>query len=101
MTETSTHDSVGPVLDATPLGALVADVIRARNPGTEIIDRGSYLRVCCPPPCTLESASVEALTGAPFRLPSDLERIMPSFQGTLELSEERAVWTRTRRKDGP
>jgi len=35
---------------------------------------------------------IAALLGEPFRIPQDLERVMPSFRGRLVLSEELAAW---------
>jgi hypothetical protein len=87
--------SVGPVLVADALGRAVAEAIRARNPEAVVVDRGAYLRVSCAGACTLAAADVEAATGAPFALPCDLERVMPSFSGNLMLpGDGTATWTR-------
>jgi class 3 adenylate cyclase len=84
------------VLVADQLGRAVADAIRARNPGALVTDRGAYLRVSCPDQCTLSASDVEASTGAPFSLPLDLERVMPSFSGYLSLDGGVARWTRAK-----
>lgn len=92
MTVIETSDDVGPVLTAGPVSRIVAEVLLAANPGATLIDRGSYLRIAVPQRCVLTRAAVEARLGRPFRLPMDLERIMPSFKGRLRLNNEEALW---------
>jgi hypothetical protein len=43
-------------------------------------------------PCVLTSAAVEQITGQGFRLPADLEQVMPAFQGFLRLTESGVEW---------
>jgi toluene monooxygenase system protein D len=86
------REAVGPVLTAGPLTDAVIAAIRAENSEVTVIDRGAYLRVLSPRRCRLKAAVVASLTERPFRLPADLEAIMPSFRGRLRLSEEEAVW---------
>lgn len=86
--------SVGPVLMADALGRAVAEAIARRNPSAVVTDRGAYLRVSCPGTCTLSALDVEAALGAPFSLPRDLERVMPSFSGTLTFDGSVATWAR-------
>ncbi len=88
-------DDVGPVLQAGPLGEAVVDAIRALNPGVRVLDRGAYLRVLCPRRCVVTRAAIEARTGAPFRLPGDLELVMSSFKGRFAVSEDDARWELT------
>jgi hypothetical protein len=57
-----------------------------------VIDRGSYFRVLAPGRCILTRQSVEMRMGTEFRISTGLEQIMPSFQGALTLSEEKAEW---------
>lgn len=83
---------VGPVLRACALSQVLVEVLRASNPQVEVIDRGSYLRISAPGALVLRRAAVEDALGQPFRLPGDLEFVMPSFAGRLVLSEERAEW---------
>jgi len=85
-------ECVGPVLEAGETAAAVIDAIRSSNPGVEVRDRGAYLRVLVPGRCVLERAEVERALGRAFRLPGDLEQVMPSFSGRLRMSGERAVW---------
>ena len=83
---------VGPVLQANDLGSAVLAAIRELNPGAQVVDRGAYFRVNAPSPCVLTCAAVEQITGQRFQLPGDLEQVMPSFQGFLELCADRAEW---------
>jgi hypothetical protein len=83
---------VGPVLHAGTLGQAVIAAIRASNPEAHVIDRGSYIRVLAPGPCSVTRSAIELHSGRRFQLPSDLEAIMPSFKGRLEMSSEQVVW---------
>lgn len=85
---------VGPVLAATPVGRAIAAAICERNQGASVIDRGSYLRVSVPRRCAVTREAIEAHLGAAFALPGDLERVMPSFEGTLAVTEEEVTWSR-------
>jgi toluene monooxygenase system ferredoxin subunit len=87
---------VGPVLAASPVGHAVAAAIEDLNPDMTVEDRGSYLRVSAPSPCLVTARAIEARLGRPFRLPQDLEAVMPSFQGFLHLTHERAEWSASR-----
>jgi hypothetical protein len=89
--------AVGPVLTPGPLADAIIAAIRAANGGVNVIDRGAYLRVLVPGRCHLDSAQVAAVLGAPFRLPGDLEAIMPSFRGRLTIASESATWDLARR----
>jgi hypothetical protein len=40
----------------------------------------------------LDRSAVERHAGVAFRLPGDLEAIMPSFKGRLRLTDDEAVW---------
>jgi hypothetical protein len=83
---------VGPVLIAGRTAEAVIAAIREENEQVETVDRGSYIRVLCPGECRLTRAAVERQLGAPFALPADLERVMASFQGRLEVDEDQARW---------
>jgi len=84
---------VGPVLDASAASAAVVAAIRALNPDALVEDHGSYLRVLVPGRCTVTREAIERALGRPFRLPGDLERLMPSFKGTFAVSEDDATWS--------
>jgi hypothetical protein len=83
---------VGPVLQAGDRADAVVAALKALNAGVIVVDRGAYLRVIARRTCTVTRAAIEAELGIPFRLPGDLERIMPSLQGRLEINEEQARW---------
>src|SRR5260221_4282810 len=94
MTSTrDTRDWVGPVLQKGPITDAIVAAIRELNGDIEVVDRGAYLRVSSPGRCRVTSAAVASRTGAPFRLPSDLELVMSSFKGLFEMSEDEAIWS--------
>jgi hypothetical protein len=84
---------VGPVLTTTPAARALASAIQKTQPGAVIEDHEGYLRVLADRPCTVTRDAIEAELGEPFELPSDLERIMPSFRGRLLLTHDRVTWT--------
>ena len=86
-------DEVGPVLEASEAARAVIDAIRAENGDVQVVDRGSYWRVLVPGRCVVTRAAVEARLGRAFVLPGDLERLMPSFRGRLEITTEGVVWS--------
>lgn len=83
---------VGPVLIADATGRSIAQVIVHTNPGATLIDRGSYLRVSVPERCVLTCHAIRTELGQPFKLPEDLERIMPAFSGSLTITDEEVLW---------
>jgi hypothetical protein len=85
--------AVGPVLRAGQLAEGVAAAIRSMNPAAVVLDRGAYLRVEAPSPCRVTREAIERELGRRFELPSDLEGIMPSFAGKLQLDAVEAVWS--------
>ena len=88
----SGHDEAGPVLLAGTATEAVIAAIRQLNGGARVVDHGSYLRVLAPGRCRVTRVAIEHHTGTPFRLPADLEPIMPSFQGRFTVSEDEASW---------
>jgi toluene monooxygenase system protein D len=88
--------SVGPVLQASELGRAVLEAIQALNSEVSVLDQGAYYRVQVPGICVLTRAAVEQITGRPFRLPSDLELVMPAFQGFLQFGVDRVEWRSVR-----
>ncbi len=92
MTEDRT-DWVGPVVDSSPGGRAVVSAILALNPRAQVQDRGAYLRVLVPGHCLLTRRAVEQELGRPFRLPADLEPLMPAFKGLIHVSEEQIEWS--------
>lgn len=85
-------DSVGPVLEAGETAQAIIVAIRKLNANVTIVDRGSYLRVLVPSRCVVARKAVEQALGKPFALPSDLELVMPSFKGTLTMTDDEAIW---------
>jgi hypothetical protein len=85
-------DTVGPVLDATDVGRAVVAAIRAAHPAALVQDRGSYLRVLVPSRCAVRRDAIERALGRAFTLPGDLEQVMPSFKGTLSITDDEVVW---------
>jgi toluene monooxygenase system protein D len=86
------REEVGPVLEAGEIANAVIAAIRAHNREVEVSDRGAYLRVSVRRRCLLDRRAVEALLGKPFRLPGDLELVMPGFSGRLRIDRDQAVW---------
>jgi toluene monooxygenase system protein D len=85
-------EGVGPVLHATPFARSVVSVIEEENTHVLVQDERAYLRVLSPRVCRLSRAGLEAATGSAIRFPGDLEVVMSSFAGVLQLTEDDAVW---------
>jgi hypothetical protein len=88
--------SVGPVLLAGEVSRAIVAAIRAQHHEVEVQDRGAYLRVLVPATCRVTRAAIERELGRAFRLPSDLELVMPSFKGVFRVSDEEASWEHQR-----
>ena len=93
----SAREAVGPVLESGETANAVIAAIRAHNRDVVVTDRGAYLRVSVPRRCLLDRRTVERALGRPFRLPGDLELVMPSFSGKLRIERDQAVWEADRR----
>jgi NAD(P)-dependent dehydrogenase (short-subunit alcohol dehydrogenase family) len=85
-------DGVGPVLEASETGRALIEALRADNADVVVIDRDAYLRVLVPGRCRLTRAAIEAALGRAFRLPGDLELVMPSFKGAFTVTTDEAAW---------
>jgi toluene monooxygenase system protein D len=83
---------VGPVLHATPFARAVVSVIEEENTQVLVHDEGAYLRVLVPRVCRLSRAGLEAATGGVVRFPGELEVVLSSFTGVMQLTEDGAVW---------
>ena len=83
---------VGPVLLRGAGTDVLLAAIRRRNPRATFVDRSSYVRVLAHGRCLLLRQDVEEEGWAPFRLPGDLEALMPSFSGRFRVSSEQAEW---------
>jgi nitrite reductase/ring-hydroxylating ferredoxin subunit len=84
---------VGPVLRAGATADALVAAIRELNDGVAVLDRGSYRRVTVPGRCRLTREAIERHIGRSFRLPADLEIVMPSFEGRLTIDEGSATWS--------
>ncbi len=83
---------VGPVLQATPFARSVVSVIEEENPHVLVQDEGAYHRVLAPRVCRLSRAGLEAATGSAIQFPGDLEVVMSSFTGVMQLTEDGVIW---------
>jgi len=92
MKSTAHRDHVGPVLEDSEVARAVVAAIRELNAGVIVEDQGAYLRVLVARRCVVTRRAIESNLGRPFKLPSDLEPLMPAFKGLLQMSEEEAVW---------
>jgi toluene monooxygenase system protein D len=90
---TADVDGVGPVLLAHAARSALVEAILRLNPGAEVRERGSYVRVLVPRRCVVTRAAVEDILGHPFDLRAELEAMMPSFKGRLVLADDEAVWS--------
>jgi hypothetical protein len=84
---------VGPVLTAGEAASVVVAAIRTLNRDVIVRDQGAYLRVLVPHRCIVTRRAIEHELQRAFRLPGDLEQIMPSFKGMLSVSSEQAIWS--------
>jgi hypothetical protein len=87
------RSKVGPVLEASPTGRAVLLAIEDLNGDVGVEDRVAYLRVQVRGRCVVTREAIEQRLGRPFRLPMDLEAIMPAFKGMLLVDEDRAEWS--------
>jgi toluene monooxygenase system protein D len=83
---------VGPVLEAGEVARAIVEAIRAENADVTVDDRGSYWRIGVPGRCHVSRTSIERHLGRAFRLPGDLELVMPSFTGRLSMGSEEVTW---------
>ncbi len=85
-------DDVGPVLQNGAAADAVIEAIEGANEHVTTVVHGSYTRVRVPQRCVVTREAIEAALGRAFRLPGDLEAIMPSFVGTLTIDERGVEW---------
>ena len=90
----TTAEGVGPVLEAGEVANAIVAAIRESNSDVEVQNRGSYLRVTVSERCVLPVRVVERILGREFRVPSDLELLMPAFSGKISFSADEVVWRR-------
>lgn len=85
--------TVGPVLEASPAGLAVVAAIEDLNDDVHVENRASYLRVEVRGRCVVTRDAIERHLGRSFRLPMDLEAVMPAFKGMLSIDDERVEWS--------
>jgi toluene monooxygenase system protein D len=90
---TPSTDRVGPVLEAGEVALAIIEALRAEHADLLVQDRGAYMRVLVPRACRVTRQAIERALGRPFRLPADLELVMPSFKGFLTVSADEVRWT--------
>jgi toluene monooxygenase system protein D len=90
--QVSIYDHVGPVLQSGVLGRAIVSAIGDLNSDVLVLDRGAYLRVLVRQRCVVTRHAIEEHLGRRVRFPGELEMVMPAFKGTLQLSEDEAIW---------
>lgn len=87
-----TYDRVGPVLQSGTLANAIIAAIKDLNQDVMLMDRGAYVRVLVPQCCVVTRSAIEKHLGRPFRFPGELEGVMSSFKGSLQLNQDNAAW---------
>jgi PAS domain S-box-containing protein len=90
--ESNSYDHVGPVLQAGTVSDAIISAIRDLNKDVLVVDRGAYVRVLAPERCVVTRGSIEEHLGRSIRFPGELEAVMSSFKGAINLSQDEAVW---------
>lgn len=88
----NTYDHVGPVLQSGTVANAIIAAIKDLNEDVMVVDRGAYVRVLVPRSCVVTRKAIEKHLGRPFRFPGELEGVMSSFKGSLQLNQEDASW---------
>ena len=83
---------VGPVLLATPFAEAVVAAIREENDDVLVRQEAAYLRVLVPGECRLSRSALRSVIGEEVHFPGDLEAVMSSFSGRMEITDHAAVW---------
>jgi toluene monooxygenase system protein D len=91
-TQDGDRRGVGPVLQATPFAEAVIAAIREENDDVLVRHEAAYLRVLVPGECRLSRSALLSVTGEDVHFPGDLEAIMSSFSGRMEITAHTAVW---------
>lgn len=86
------YDRVGPVLQSGPVADAIVAAIKDLNQDVLVMDRGAYVRVLVPQCCVVTRLAIEKHLGRPFRFPGELEGVMSSFKGSLQLNQNDAAW---------
>lgn len=87
-----TYERVGPVLQAGTVAIAIIAAIKELNENVMVVDRGAYMRVLVPRCCVVTRVVIEKHLGRSFRFPGELETVMSSFKGSLQLTQDDASW---------
>lgn len=87
------ENEVGPVFTAHSKSEPIIEAIVKLNADVRLIRRASYVRVLVPNRCLLTKSAVETETGMAVVWPADLEAIMPSFKGQIDITEDSVIWS--------
>ncbi|HWA72065.1 MAG TPA: MmoB/DmpM family protein [Polyangiaceae bacterium] len=93
MNADSPGEGVGPVLEGSPAGRAVVAAIQKLNRDVSVQDRGAYLRVLVPRCCRVTREAIERELGQAFRVPFDLEPLMPAFKGFISMDADSIEWS--------
>ena len=83
---------VGPVLMAGYMTDAVINALQIENPTLRVLDHGSYVCLQATNRCVLHATTVTRFLGRTFLLPRDLESILCSFQGKMQISCDQIIW---------
>ncbi|MBK9263686.1 MAG: MmoB/DmpM family protein [Polyangiaceae bacterium] len=86
------RDAVGPVFHAGTMASAVVAAIEEENENVTIVDRGAYVRVLVPARCRVTRAAIERHIGRSIALRPELERIMTSFKGRIDITMDDVTW---------
>jgi hypothetical protein len=86
------YDRVGPVLQAGTIATAIVSAIKDLNEDVLVVDRGAYVRVLVPARCIVTREAIEKRLGRSFRFPGELETVMSAFKGSLQLTQDGAIW---------
>jgi MmoB/DmpM family len=86
------YDRVGPVLQSGTVANAIIAAIKDLNQDVVVVDRGAYLRVLVLRCCHVTRSAIEKHLGRSFRFPGELEAVMSSFKGSLQLNHDDAAW---------
>jgi toluene monooxygenase system protein D len=89
----NTSHLVGPVLQSGSVADAITQAILGSNNDVELVDRGSYVRISVPDQCKLRRAAVEMYLGRAFELPRDLEAVLVSFKGRIDITDDLGDWS--------
>ena len=87
-----TDTGVGPVLQSTPLARFMIEAMKEEHEALFVEDHGAYYRVFAPGVCRLRKEVVDEIAGRDVVFPRELQVILSSFSGNIQMNESGAVW---------